>query len=269
MNLLACPRPAGNDPLMQKVLIALASLLLTRAVFAADVLIVADEFPAMKILANALKAQENLDSRIVSQAEMPADLAPYKAVIVYIHRNLNEAAEKAFIRYTEAGGRLVPLHHSISSGKRKNKEWFKFLGVSLPQGDVSQGGYKWIEGVVLSVVNLASDHFITTHKVNYPEQIAWTAGAGEGQPKRPGFTLQHSEVYLNHVLTEPRQLLLGFKYTDATSGQVYEQKHAGWMRKSGKGWIVYLMPGHSLSEFEDPAYARIVVNAVIWQPDPQ
>ena len=39
--------------------------------------------------------------------------------------------------------------NSISSGKRKNARWFPFLEVSLPEGDLNQGGYKWIEGVTL------------------------------------------------------------------------------------------------------------------------
>lgn len=234
---------------------------------AAEVLIVADEFPAMEVLAKKLKADENIASRIVAQTNMPADLASFAAVIVYIHRNLNEAAELAFIKYTQEGGKLIPLHHSISSGKRKNKQWFKFLGVELPEKDVSLGGYKWIEGVTLGMVNFAPDHFITTHKVQYPEQIPWKAPQGDTPEKKlPGFTLTHSEVYLNHVLTEPRTLLFGLKYKDAKSGQTYDQNHAGWIRSSGKGWIIYLLPGHSTLEFENPAYSRIVVNAVLWKP---
>jgi hypothetical protein len=61
-------------------------------------------------------------------------------------------------------------------------------------------------------------------------------------------------------------LLLGFKYTDEKSGKVYCQSHAGWIRPSGKGWIVYLMPGHSALDFENPAYGQLVINAVQWKP---
>ena len=165
------------------------------------------------------------------------------------------------------GGKLIVLHHSISSGKRKNAQWFKFLGVALPEGDVNQGGYKWIEPVTLDLVKLAPDHFITTNQVSYPTRIGWRAGgAGEGETFLPGFTLHESEVYLNHVLTEPRTQLLGFRYTDAKSGQVWRQPHAGWLKRVDRGWIVYLLPGHSLKDFEQPAYARIVLNAVIWKP---
>lgn len=252
---------------MNRLLTAIGYLVLSGSISAADVLIVVDEFPAVEVLAAKLKAEENIDSKIVAQTNLPADLSSFRAVIVYIHKDLHASAERAFIDYTQAGGRLLPLHHSISSGKRKNKDWFKFLGVDLPAGDLGKGGYKWIEGVTLELVNLATNHFITANKLTYPEQITWKEvdSAGEGQP-RASVTLQHTEVYLNHVLTKPHTLLLGFKYTDAKSGQVYRQTHAGWIKPSGKGLIVYLMPGHSSLDFENPVYSRIVLNAVVYQP---
>lgn len=230
--------------------------------WAAQVLIVADEFPAMEILAQQLKAQEGLDSQIVKQTDLPGDLKPFQAVVVYIHGKLLPAPEKAMVEYTEAGGKLVALHHSISSGKRTNELWFKFLGVDLPKGDVNAGGYKWTEGVTLDIVNLATNHFITTHKVKYEAQMPF---AESGQPERmlPGFTLHESEVYLNHQLKGERTLLLGLKYRDAKTGKEWAQAHAGWYRPAGKGRIYYLLPGHSVREFQHPAYVRMVINAVI------
>jgi type 1 glutamine amidotransferase len=59
--------------------------------------------------------------------------------------------------------------------------------------------------------------------------------------------------------------LLGLKYTDAKSGATYMQDTAGWLKPADKGWIVYLMPGHTKHDFEDPAYGRIVVNAITWK----
>jgi len=208
----------------------------------------------MEILAERLKRDEGISSKIVTQDEMPADLGKYSAVVVYVHKKLADAPAKAMVDYTSAGGKLVALHHSISSGKRENKHWFPFLGVELPKGDVEQGGYQWTEGVTLQIVNLAPKHFITTHKVSYDKQ-------------GPSFTLEHSEVYLNHVLSGgSRTTLLGLKYTDAKTGKTWAQDTAGWLKPSGKGWIVYLMPGHRVEEFRHPAYSRIVMNAVIFKP---
>ena len=228
---------------------------------------VADEFPAMETLAARIKAEENLGARIVAQKDFPVELSIFPAIVVYIHMDLAEPVEQALIQYTRGGGKLVALHHSISSGKRKNKEWFDFLGVSLPPGGVERGGYKWIEPAALEIVRLEPGHFITTNQVQYPDRVSWTGpGPQDGARLLPGFRLEDSEVYLNHVLTGARTLLLGFRYVEPASGKVYRQSHAGWVRPAGKGWIVYLMPGHSPRDFEQPAYARIVANALVWRP---
>jgi hypothetical protein len=252
---------------MIRLLNALCCLLVAfSGAAAAEVLIVADEFPAMEVLATRLKTDAGLTSRIVAQTNMPADLAPFGAVIVYVHGNLAEAAEEAFIAYTEAGGKLIPIHHSISSGKRKNTQWFKFLGVSLASGDVTLGGYKWIEPVTLDFVNVAPDHFIMTNGVSYPKQITYASEGTSQAQIRPGFTLPASEVYINHTLTESRQILMGFKYTDTKSNKTWMQDRAGWLRRAGRGWIIYFQAGHSTADFEELAYARVLVNAVAWRP---
>jgi hypothetical protein len=251
------------------ILIGPAALLVSTSLFAANqVLIVPDEFPAMEHVAAKLQSEENISSQLVWQTNLPPDLSSFPVVIVYIHRDLKPTAEKAFIEYTQAGGKLIVLHHSISSGKRKNKDWFKFLGVTLPEADVDEGGYKWIEGVTQQIVNLAPDHFITTHKVVYPEQVAFKSASDTKERTLPGVTLKESEVYINHVLAEDqtRTRLLGFKYTDKNSGKTYMQTQSGWVKPSGKGWIIYLQPGHSLHDLKDPVYERIVLNAVIWKP---
>lgn len=229
------------------------------ALAATDVLIVADEFPAMEILAARLKSGEGIDSKIVKQTEMPADLTAFRAVIVYIHQDMREQAEKKFIEYANSGGRLILLHHSISSGKRKNQYWIPFVGVMLPWGEFRDGGYRWIDPVTLDIANLAPDHYITSHKIQYDAKVA--CGKGEC----PGFTLTNTEVYLNHTFTAPRTVLLGLKYTDPQSGKTYMQDTAGWVKRAGKGWLLYFMPGHSVEELKHPIYSQIVLNAVTAQ----
>ena len=231
-------------------------LCLCAPLVAADVLIVADEIPAMEVLAKRLQSGAGAASTIVKQEAIPADVSRFAALVVYLHRDIGAPAEKVFIDYAKRGGKLVLLHHSISSGKRKNREWLPFLGGELPLGDVSRGGYKWIEPATIQVVNLAPHHPITTHEVRYPEKIAYR----DGKPL-PGFTLAGSEVYLNHVYTTPKTPLLGLKYSDA-AGKVYMQDTAGWIEKTEKGSVIYFMPGHAVSDFENPAYSQIITNAV-------
>jgi hypothetical protein len=177
-------------------------------------------------------------------------------VIVYIHRNIAEGPEHAFVEYAKNGGRLILLHHSISSGKRPNKEWFPFLNIELPNKPYAEGGYKYFDPVDFDVVNLAPGHFITTHGVTYPEKLQF-----EGA-ECPAFPVAQTEVYLNHVFSGPRTTLLGIKFTDKATGKVYQQPTAGWYRPAGKGTVMYFMVGHNASDFDSPVYAQILANAV-------
>lgn len=245
-------------------MIAMTALALFSA-GSANVLIVADEIPAMQVLAEGMKSLKAIESRIVRQSEMPADLRAYDAVIVYIHGKLDEKPEDALLAYAEGGGKLILLHHSISSGKRVNKRWFPKLGVELATGDVEAGGYKWIEGVTLEVVNLAPRHPITKEGVTYTSKVPFT-DARRRETLRDGFTLDHSEVYINHKLTGRRTTLLGYRYADPATGRVWTQPTAGWLKRLGTGHVLYFMPGHTEAEFRHPAYLRIITNAVVWMP---
>ncbi len=214
----------------------LFSLLCFPLIGAKSVLIVSDGVP-VQILAVQLKSH-GINSDTVTQQSMPTKLAAYPAVLVYIHGVLLESAEKAFIDYANSGGKLIVLHHSISSQKRQNHAWMQFLGVSLPEGDVAQGGYKYYDPV----------------RAEY---------RGED---RDAIELPATEVYVNHVLSGQHTILLGLKFVEKKSGVTYMQDTAGWYKKAGKGWVMYFMAGHSGKEFEDPAYAQILTNAVNFRP---
>jgi trehalose utilization protein len=228
-------------------------------------LIVADEIPAMRVVAELLGREAGMDAQVATQAETPDELAAYACVLVYIHGKLDHRAEEACIRFAEGGGKLIVLHHSISSAKRAgaNPHWFRFLGVEAPSLPFEQGGYRWIEGVTMDIRALAPKHPIL-------RGVKWEQADG-----RPGFRLEETEVYLNHVLGQgrlpsgdpcgKRTLLLGLTYT-AADGRTYRQETAGWTMPTGKGHVVYLMPGHTDREFRHPAYARILANAARWRP---
>jgi Trehalose utilisation len=250
---------------MKYTVILLVGLFTFSHSVSAEVLIVADEFPAMQVLAEKLKAEENISSKVIAQKDLPENLSGFQAVAVYIHKDLSESAENAFIAYAMGGGKLVLIHHSISSGKRKNAHWFSFLGVTLPEGDVNHGGYKWIEGVSLDLVNLNPNHFIMTNKVTYPERVAFASANPPIRGSVAGFKLDDSEVYLNHVLDPSRTLLMGLKFIN-DSGTPFMQSHAGWIKTAGKGTVIYLMPGHTKRDFENPTYGRIVLNAFVYKP---
>jgi hypothetical protein len=229
--------------------LALLLILASGLCAAENVLIVADEFPAMEVLAAKLKAGAGATSTIIKQDAIPEDLKPYSTMIVYIHKTITEPAEKRFIQYAEEGGRLILLHHSISSGKRPNKFWFPWLKIELPTGDFATGGYKYYEGITMDLVNLAPGHYVTSNKLNFKS-----------------VELHETEVYLNHILKGERTLLLGIKYTDAKSGVTYTQRTGGWLMKTGNGMVFYFMAGHSAKDFENPTYSQIIVNALTYKP---
>ena len=248
---------------MRNLRLLLACLLITGRVSAQDILIVADEIPAMEVLAKAIKTQEGLTSKLVRQTEMPESLTGFRAVVVYIHKDLDSIPEKAFINYARNGGKLICVHHSISSAKRKNKTWFPFMGIDLPKKEVNEGGYKYVGGVTMAVVNLAPGHFITTHKIKYDSTIAYTPEGQQQVKKIPGFVLLNTEAFLNHNLLTPRTILLGVKIKDE-AGKVWMQDRSAWYMPVEKGWLFYSQPGHAISDFDNPVYARILTNAIIY-----
>ncbi len=228
---------------------------------AQGVLIVADEFHAMQVLAANLEADSKAQTRIIGQTEIPQSMASYRAVMVYLHGELQPAAEHKLIQYANEGGDLIVLHHSISSRKRENKDWFNFLHVQLPAGSFADGGYAYFAPVMYQAVNLAEGSPLMKG-VSFDGTVSFTNPATDKERKLPGTTFPDTEVYVNHVLTGQRTLLLGMKYTDPKTNKVYMQDTAGWMLPAGKGVVFYFMMGHRTEDFENAAYRRLLRNAV-------
>lgn len=86
-------------------LLCLFALAVSLAAASTDNLIVCDAIPAMQNLAN------HQTSEITSQDKLPASLTPCRNAVVYIHGDLHEPAELAFISYAKNGGNLILLHH--------------------------------------------------------------------------------------------------------------------------------------------------------------
>ena len=233
------------------------------------VVIVQDEPPQMEVLAEFLRETGNLSVAIMDQQSLPEDLSEYQAVVVFIHKDLDARTEESIIDYTKNGGKLICLHHSISSKKALNRFYFDFLGIRLDKGPMETGGYKWIHST-WSLVNLNSQHFITNFDVDWDEAIVYTPSdypSTEGV--YPSITLQDdSEVFINHKFTDGREkvVLCGIVYNDTESNKTYMQDRGAWIKKQGKGSIVYFMPGHAVSDYQNKSISQMILNAIRWPP---
>jgi hypothetical protein len=251
---------------MAKLLTLSLILSLTAAVLrGGELLIVADEIPAMELLAGHIRMATGLIGKIVAPSAMPDDLSAYRAVVDYIHKDMAEATEKKFINYAKNGGKLILLHHSISSGKRKNKDWFPFLDIKLPPGDLDAGGYNYYSPVSFDLVNLAPTHYITTHDVQYDGKVPYVSSRTHQKANLPATKLTDTEVYVNHRLSGERTILLGVKYR-GSDGLTLMQYIAGWLKQTEKGMVIYFMPGHRGEDFNNSVYRQILINAVMYQP---
>ncbi|MFH1715835.1 MAG: ThuA domain-containing protein [Planctomycetota bacterium] len=230
-----------------------------------EVIIVQDELPQMEVLAKFLREKGNLSVTITDQKSFPEDLSAYQAVIVFIHKDLEEKTEKSIIDYTMNGGKLICLHHSISSKKAENKFYFDLLGMRLDKGPMEAGGYKW-KASSWSLVNLNQQHFITNSGVNWDRKTIYTPSdypSTEGVYPSIAFK-EDSEVFVNHKFTDGREkvVLCGIIYHDTETDKTYMQDRGAWIKKQGKGTIFYFMPGHTVSDYENTNVTQIILNAV-------
>ncbi|MBN2413277.1 ThuA domain-containing protein [candidate division KSB1 bacterium] len=238
-----------------------------------QVLIIQDEKPQMEVLSRFLQEKGGLDVQIADQENLPQDLTPCKAVIVFIHGELFPETERAVIDYTKNGGRCIVLHHSISSGKAKNEFYFDFLGIRLDSPEKSRfpvepgAGYGWVDPVTLTIVNLNSNHYVTSHNITWEDQVLYTPSDNPGvEALYPCLSLDSSEVYMNHKFIDGREktVLCGIKFLDERNGQLFMQDRGAWIKDQGKGKIFYFQPGHRPEDYKNNIVSQMILNAIEW-----
>jgi hypothetical protein len=232
---------------------------------------VVDEWEPLEPLLAFLEKEGTWDVRRSEQTALPApaEMAKDHAVMMSIHGPLKPPAEQSMLDYTLAGGRLVMLHHGIASARMNNPRWTKLTGVFMaPRNDPN-----WPWGVfyptTLTLVNLRPGHYITTHKITWPEEVEYTSSDTPSRPaKLPALSLTNTEAYLNQQFSDGRAktVLLGMDCTDPKTGKRIMQDRAGWYKPAGKGWMFYLMAGHAASDYSNRVYRQIVENCLTWQP---
>ena len=250
-------------------LLICAFLCASFSAFGEKVLIVADEWPQMEVLATFLKENGSYEVAEAEQDKLPDDLSGYSAVFQFVHGKLDDESARSLIEYSEDGGRLVVMHHGISSGKAKTKGWLPFLGMKLDRDGDAANRYEWIHDVTLTFVNLNPKHYITSHDVHYEAEVEYQSSDRPSPPAAvQAILFKNSEVFLNHQFTDGREktVLFGFAYTDAKTGKTYMQDRSGWFKPAGNGYVFYFQPGHVTADFENPNYCQILMNCLTWSP---
>jgi hypothetical protein len=235
---------------------------------AETVLILADEWPQMEVLAGYLQSEGGYEIQKVEQDNLPESFSGYHGVFQFVHGMLNDEAAQTLIKYTHNGGRLIVLHHGISSRKEKTKGWFPFLGIELDRSGKAKHRYIWVEGVTNILVNVNPGHYITSHNVNYQKMIEYQSSDQPSKPvKLPAIEFLNTEVFLNHQFIDGREktVLFGLRYEDPETGKVYMQDRSGWFKRAGSGHVFYFQPGHAVSDFENSNYCQILLNCLTWR----
>ena len=192
------------------------------------------------------------------------------AILMYVHGELEESVGKRLIAFAREGGRLVILHHGIASAKNKSPYWMEFVGMEILPKNAPEYPWAVIYGVEFEMVNLAPCHPVTTQHVNYTGTTTYSRSEPpqNKEQKLSSFIVSDTEAYLNQRFRpgHQRTLLFGMKCKDPVGGAVYMQDTGGWVMKAGKGWVLYLQPGHFGRDFEVPQLRQVLLNCLSWKP---
>ncbi len=243
-----------------------------RAADAADaarrrVFIVADEKPAMDVLAGFLRGEPGCEVTYFDTADLPADLSGWAAGFMYVHKPLPRAAEKALIAYATGGGRLIVLHHGIASGKMRNPAWMRLCGMYIAPRDDPEHPWKVEGNTTHTLVNLRPGHYITSHKVVWDRWERYRSSDAPSRPARlPAMDLEGTEIFLNQHFTDGREktVLLGFIWRG--EDRTVMQDRSGWLKRTGRGWLIYFQPGHTAGDFRHPGFRQMLWNCLTWDP---
>ncbi len=224
--------------------------------------------PQMDVLQKFLRSRA-YDVQQLAQEEFPEAMTRKRAtaVIVYVHKPFLKSVEKQLIEYCLAGGRVIALHHAIASAKMQNERWLPFTGIRLSKEPDARYPWTVLHNGRFTMVNLNPQHFITSNKIHYDEQVRYlSSDAPSDSTTLPGFTFEDTELLMNQMFVDGRRktVLFGYKFTNTSDGKVYMADRAGWLLKKGEGYLFYFVAGHNVSDFENESFCQVILNCLLW-----
>lgn len=172
-------------------------------------------------------------------------------------RDVQAELTAAMELHLELGGGVVVFHHGIYEVPGK-EAILQLLGGRADR-------LQWSPVPGQTVVNVAPDHFVTTHALVYPAAVELgDADLGISPGLYESFTNEPDERYpglqLSTVAGEERELLFASDY-DGTQVLGYDLRRPGWT-----GHVVLYQPGEHAPTILDPAGPnfQILVNAIYY-----
>lgn len=165
----------------------------------------------------------------------------FDAIIFYdVVQEISENQKKAFMNLTKAGTGMVFVHHSLVS-YHNWPEYHKIVG-----GHYFHEPYS-VDGVDYPKSDFSHDEVINVF-------IADTA-----HPVTKGlesFTI-HDEVYMDYYIYPHVNPVIKTDHPKS-------KKIIGWTHIYNSSRIVYLLLGHDKHAYENPAYRKLLKNAIKW-----
>ncbi len=217
------------------------------------------------------------------------------AIFTYNKSLYKKKTVKNIIAFCEKGGKVIALHHNVSSVMLRRPEWLAFTDVDIKKGEKNPYPWSVIEGGDLFLLQLNSEDKIMKGVVlegDAPElnQLAELQGLKppenihlEGDkrivsfeippeihaevdalPRAPALVFKKSEYFINLVLNPNpnRELLFAAYFEDPESGRRYFSANGAWKLPRGEGVLYYFMPGHSTWDFTEE-YCKILRNCLL------
>jgi hypothetical protein len=174
---------------------------------AAEPVYLVHDTPAPMKTFSGLLQKRGYDARAEDQRQFRAHMGRLKTstIMMYVHDNFDDAIESFLVQWTEAGGRLIVVHHGMASARMKNKMWPDFLGVRIQARDHPVYPWKVLRGT-FQVVNLRPDHWVTTHDVQWPSRTKYTpSDTPSMEQDLPSFELPDTELFHNQLFSDSRR----------------------------------------------------------------
>jgi type 1 glutamine amidotransferase len=193
---------------------------------------------------NALPGVTWKKIEVPKQADMlkPGLEKQYDVIAMYdMCPGISPKQQQAFVELLKNGIGVVSMHHNMGAHQRWD-EFRKIIGAKFPTTDSTIDGAKfkpstWDHDQEMKISVVCKDHPITKGVCDF---------------------VIHDETYGGYWVSPCVQVLLKTDNPKNKPGQI------AWTANYGKSRVAYLMLGHDHQAWQNPNYAKLLVQAIHW-----